>query len=192
MLQKLNDVWDGSVPEAATAVVKKIEGFSPTPYEDNPGNPNNTWTIGYGSIHTPDGSRVTRHTPAISEAEATVWLMDEMVETAHEVRRVVTVRLLVREAAALTSWTYNLGAHNLETSTMLRRLNNNDKAGAADEMRRWINQGGKPLLGLLRRRWAEAAIFVGVAPDRAVALAWANVNKLQDWPPFPIADASVH
>src|SRR4051812_8626608 len=42
--------WDGSVPAAATAVVKRIEGFFAAPYDDNGNRPGGTWTIGYGTI----------------------------------------------------------------------------------------------------------------------------------------------
>jgi lysozyme len=176
--------WDGNVPAAATAVIRRIEAFSAAPYQDNPGNPNNTWTIGYGSTHDGKGHRVTAATPPMSEAEADVLLQHDMLATAREVQIKVTVPLLMCEAAALISWTYNLGGPNLESSTLLRRLNADDKAAIPGEMRRWINQGGKPLLGLLRRRWAEAAIFIGLDPDTGCNRAWANINKLDDWPNF--------
>jgi lysozyme len=184
MPEDLDGPWDGSVPVAATAVVKRIEQFAANPYEDNPGNPKSTWTIGYGSIHDATGAPITAGTPPISQADAETLLMNEMRGTAEEVRTVVTVRMLTREAAALISWTYNLGGPNLEGSTMLRRLNNNDKRGAADEMRRWINQGGRPLLGLLRRRWAEAAIFLGSDPTQACDRAWVEITALDQWPAF--------
>jgi lysozyme len=184
MPDDLGAPWDGGVPTAATVVVKRIEAFAEKPYADNPGNPRCTWTIGYGSIHDAAGAPITANTPPISEPDADALLMNEMRGTAVEVRTVVTVRLLTREAAALISWTYNLGGPNLESSTLLRRLNNNDKAGAADEMRRWINQGGRPLLGLLRRRWAEAAIFLGLDPAQACDRAWAEITQLDAWPAF--------
>ena len=176
--------WDGTVPVAATAVVKRIEAFSATPYEDNPGNPNDTWTIGYGSIHDGNGNRVTAGTPPVTQAQAAALLQHEMLATAREVQAKATAALLMYEAAALISWTYNLGGPNLESSTLLKRLNAGDKQGVPDEMHRWINHGGKPLIGLLRRRWAEAAIFVGLDPDKACDRAWTEIGKLDDWPNF--------
>ena len=40
------------------------------------------------------------------------------------------------------------------------------------------------LLGLLRRRWAEAAIFVGLDPTDACVRAWREIDDLGDWPAF--------
>lgn len=61
---------------------------------------------------------------------------------------------------ALVSFTYNLGARSLSTSTLLRKLNAGDYAGAADEFLRWNKAGGKVLTGLTRRREAERALFL--------------------------------
>jgi lysozyme len=48
----------------------------------------------------------------------------------------------------------------LSTSTLLRKLNAGDYAGAADEFLRWNKAGGKVLNGLTRRREAERALFL--------------------------------
>lgn len=37
---------------------------------------------------------------------------------------------------------------------------------------------------LLRRRWAEAAIFRGMEPSVAVTRAWNEIGTPGDWPPF--------
>lgn len=172
------------MPEAATAVVKRLEGFFAKPYDDNGEAPGGTWTIGYGSIRDKNGKPITPSSPPITEAEAVALLMRDMMGSAHDVAQRVTAPLLNREAAALISWTYNLGGGNLAASTMLKRINANLKDQVPGEMRKWINQEGKPLLGLLRRRWAEAAIFVGVAPDVACVRGWKEIDDLQDWPSF--------
>ncbi|WP_049003403.1 lysozyme, partial [Citrobacter freundii] len=48
----------------------------------------------------------------------------------------------------------------LSTSTLLRKLNDGDVKGAADEFLRWNKAGGKVLNGLTRRREAERALFL--------------------------------
>ena len=174
--------WDFSVPPAATAVVKRIEGFFATPYDDNGAKPGGTWTIGYGTIVDAAGNPVTPATPQITEAAAEVLLRRDMEGAARDVRLRVKVPLAMCEAAALISWTYNLGGGNLGASTMLRRINANLKAEVPAEMRKWINQEGKPLVGLLRRRWAEAAIFIGMDPTNACLRAWREIDSLDDWP----------
>ena len=121
--KKPADVWDGSVPPAATAVVKRIEGFYAKPYDDNGSLPGGTMTIGYGSIRDAQERPITWNTPPITEAQAEVLLMRDMRGAASDVRQRVLVPLRVCEAAALVSWTYNLGGGNLGSSTMLKRLN---------------------------------------------------------------------
>lgn len=58
------------------------------------------------------------------------------------------------------SFTYNLGARSLSTSTLLQKLNAGDYAGAADEFLRWNKAGGKVLKGLTCRREAERTLFL--------------------------------
>ena len=70
--------WNGAVPAAATAVVKRIEGFFSAPYDDNGALPGGTWTIGYGSIVDANGHPVSPATPPITEAEAEKWLRRDM------------------------------------------------------------------------------------------------------------------
>ena len=180
-----NDPWDGvTVPEAATTVVKRVEGFFAKPYDDNGALPGGTWTIGYGTIRDAAGKPVTPATPAITEAQAVKLLMRDMKRAAMDVHARVRTPLRAHEAAALISWTYNLGDGALRTSTLLRKLNAGEKTAVPDEMRRWINQGGKPLVGLLRRRWAEAEIFLGKDPVNACVRAWREIDSLDDWPAF--------
>ncbi|MBK6999344.1 MAG: glycoside hydrolase family protein [Rhodoferax sp.] len=100
--------WNGAVPAAATAVVKRIEGFFSAPYDDNGALPGGTWTIGYGSIVDANGHPVSPATPPITEAEAEQWLRRDMEGAARDVKLRVKVALLECEAAALISWTYNL------------------------------------------------------------------------------------
>lgn len=178
------DLWDGSVPAAATAVVKRIEGFFSTPYDDNGAKPGGTWTIGYGTIIDGAGKPVTPKTPAVTEPEAEALLRRDMEGAARDVKQRVKVPLAPCEAAALISWTYNLGGGNLGKSTMLTRINAGRKGDVPLEMRKWINQEGKPLVGLLRRRWAEAAIFTGIDPTNACVRAWKEIDSLDDWPAF--------
>jgi lysozyme len=177
--------WDKkTVPAAATVVIKRIEKFEPKPYNDNPSIPNGTWTIGYGTTRDENGKPITAQTPPITEAQAVQLLMRDMGSALASVAKAVKVGLLNCEAAALISWTYNLGGGSLSGSTMLKVLNAGQKSEVPSEMRKWINQGGKPFVGLLRRRWAEAAIFLGDDPDTACNRAWKEINALTDWPAF--------
>ncbi|EDH9820259.1 TPA_asm: lysozyme, partial [Salmonella enterica subsp. enterica serovar Typhimurium] len=78
----------------------------------------------------------------------------------NDVSRLVKVKLTQGQFDALVSFAYNLGARTLSSSTLLRKLNSGDYAGAADEFLRWNKAGGKVLNGLTRRREAERALFL--------------------------------
>ena len=183
-MAKVNQLpWDGkAVPLAATAVVRRLEGFSSTPYDDNGSAPGGTWTIGYGSIIDANEKPVTPSTPAITEEAAVALLRRDMRGAALAVARRVKRPLNEAQAASLISWTYNLGEGNLAKSTMLTLLNSGKYEAVPDEMRKWVHHEGKKLVGLLRRRWVEAAIFSGMDETDACTLAWKTIDSLDDWP----------
>jgi lysozyme len=62
--------------------------------------------------------------------------------------------------AAIVDFTFNLGTGRLQTSTLRRRVNQRDWAGAAQELRRWVYGGGKVLPGLVARREAEISLCI--------------------------------
>lgn len=80
------------------------------------------------------------------------------------VTRNVTVQLNQDQFDALVSFTFNLGEGNLKQSTLLKKVNAGDFAGAAKEFPRWNKADGKVLAGLVRRRASEALLFQSV-PD---------------------------
>jgi len=57
------------------------------------------------------------------------------------------------------SFIFNCGVSAFKSSTLLRLLNQGDYEGARKQFLRWDKAGGKPLLGLARRRAAEASMF---------------------------------
>jgi len=126
-------------------------------------------TIGFGSIWRLDGTRVTLADPPITRVEALARLGDEVsrkCETA--VARHITVLLHPLMHGALVSWTYNLGAGALAGSTLKRVVNARQWDRVTAEFRKWRMAKGVVLAGLVRRREAEAAMFIrGV---RAIAL----------------------
>ncbi len=65
------------------------------------------------------------------------------------------------EIGACTSLAYNIGLANFEHSTLLRKINAGDRAGAAAEFPKWNKAAGKVMKGLVNRRAAERAVFEG-------------------------------
>ena len=139
------------------ALIKKFEGFKAIAYLCPAGIP----TIGYG--HT--GSDVTKRdvgVKTISEDEASDLLRQDLKKAEEAVNRKVLVPISQNQFDALISFTYNLGEGSLASSTLLRLLNQGDYEGAQKEFVKWNKAGGKILLGLTKRREAEAALFAKV------------------------------
>ena len=148
------------------ALIKEFEGLRLGVYRDAVG----VLTIGWG--HTgPDVTPGLR----INSAQAERLLLDDIGEFAALVDMAVTVPLNEYQRAALVSLVFNVGPGRKggksgiitladgRPSTLLRRLNAGDYAGAAQAFGAWVFAGGKRLEGLVRRRKAERALFEGGA-----------------------------
>lgn len=146
------------ISEKGTALIKQFEGCSLTAYPD-PGTGGEPWTIGYGWTSPVDGKPVKRGM-TIDQATAERLLKTGIVSYENDVSKLVKVRLTQSQFDALVSFAYNLGARALSTSTLLRKLNAGDYAGAADEFLRWNKAGGKVMPGLTNRRKAERDVFL--------------------------------
>lgn len=59
------------------------------------------------------------------------------------------------QRAAIYSFAYNVGASAAINSTLLKKLNSRDYAGACNELKRWVYAGGKKWKGLMNRRDVE-------------------------------------
>lgn len=141
--------------EKGISLIKEFEGCKLTAYQDSVG----VWTIGYGWTQPVDGKPV-RAGMTIKQETAERLLKTGLVSYESDVCRLVKVALTQGQFDALVAFTYNLGTRSLSTSTLLRKLNAGDCAGAADEFLRWNKAGGKVLNGLTRRREAERALFL--------------------------------
>lgn len=145
------------VNKAGIDLIKSFEGLFLKPYLD----PIKIPTIGYGTIKYPNGKKVTMADRAITEAEATEYLMFEVEEKSSAVEKMTKVPLNDNEFAALASFSYNVGSGALEKSTLMKLLNAGaDRAAVADQFLRWDKAGGKQLPGLTRRRQAERSLFL--------------------------------
>jgi len=139
---------------AGRAFIGLHEGLRLDAYRDAVG----VWTIGYG--HTAAaGAPAPIAGMRITAGEADAILARDLAKFDAAVGRLVTVDLQQHEFDALASFTFNLGEGNLAASTLLRKPNAGDRAGAAAEFARWNKAGGKVLAGLTRRRAQERALF---------------------------------
>ena len=96
----------------------------------------------------------------VSRAEAEAMLRRELGYFEVRVGALVTVPLAQYEFDALVSFAYNVGDGALAKSTLLKLLNKGDKRAVPNQLLRWTRGGGRELKGLVRRRKAEAALFI--------------------------------
>jgi lysozyme len=135
---------------ACRTLVRQFEGCKLQAYLDSAGVP----TIGVG--HT----RNVKLGERCSQEQADLWLTQDLEDAAAGVASLVKVPLTQGQFDALTSFTYNLGIRRLAESTLLALLNKCDYHGAAAQFARWVRSDGQVLDGLVRRRAAEAKLFM--------------------------------
>lgn len=70
-------------------------------------------------------------------------------------------RLTDGQRVAFTDAAYNIGVPAFCSSSMARRANAGDQAGACAALSLWINVNGRPVQGLINRRAKERAICEG-------------------------------
>jgi lysozyme len=63
--------------------------------------------------------------------------------------------------AALVSWTFNVGNGNMQSSSLISRMNAGEDVGtvASEELPKWNKANGDVVAGLTRRRAEEVALF---------------------------------
>lgn len=151
---------DYIVSDACASLVMGFEGYEEKAYLDAVGIP----TIGYGSTRW--FSRPGRPKVRMGEVTDREEAFQELIYTLQyfwdQVADSIRVPLEQYQMDAITSFVYNIGPDGFLKSTMLRKLNNGDFEGAANEFKRWNKAGGKELRGLTRRRAAEESMFRGV------------------------------
>ena len=155
---KLPQVSPSDVSNGAIALVKEFEGFRAAAYLDTDGTP----VIGYGQSRV-EGRRV-RLGDYISYPAADTSLRTELKTIQQEILSVVKVELNSNQLGAISSLAFNTGFHAIKKSTLVRKLNQKDYEGAADEFLRWdkANIGGRlvKMPGLSRRRGRERQLFL--------------------------------
>jgi lysozyme len=138
-------------------LIKQFEGFEGEVYLDAVGLP----TIGYGHLLTKQELADGTFENGISRLEAEHLLRKDVRFAERAVLRLIRVPLLDGQFDALVSFTFNLGSGSLQRSTLRRKLNRYEYDAIPNELMRWVNAGGRKLKGLVRRRRAEAILFLG-------------------------------
>ena len=148
-----------SLSAAGLLAICGYEGFSDTVYIPVPGDGP---TAGFG--HKDSRLRVGE---IVTSAQALAWLGSDVKTAEEAVRRCVRVPLYQHEFDAYVSFAFNVGGGAFCSSTLVKKLNAGDYAGACGELKRWIYSGGVKYGGLEARRKMETMTCVqGVYPQK--------------------------
>ncbi len=132
-------------------LIKEAEGLRLDAYRCPAGVP----TIGWG--HTKGVKMGQRITLAMAE--------DLLVEDLSPIERLLNglkINFRQEQFDALVSWIFNLGAGNFKGSTMYKRILEDAKdEEVTDQLVKWTYSGKQQLPGLMKRRVAEANLFLG-------------------------------
>ena len=132
-------------------IVKRFEGCKLKAYRC----PAGIWTCGWGSTgHDVTENTVWTQEQADARLEADLKTFLTGVERTSPILKNHPNRL-----AAVTSFAYNVGMGAYQKSTMRKKIDAEDWAGAEAEFSRWTRAGGRELPGLVTRRKAEAELF---------------------------------
>jgi len=167
----------------AEPLIKRFEGWRSKPYLCSANVP----TIGWGSTMYENGDKVTLDDPEITKERGQALFELDAERFLLQVYKACPVLTKHdNKAAAILSWTYNLGPARLRSSTMRTRINQERWEEAAQELKRWNLAAGKVTRGLILRREAEASLFLSPSNNKAKDN---NVNK--DEEPFEKSLVSV-
>lgn len=142
-----------AVSAAALVSIATYEGYREDAYKDATGVP----TIGFGE--TAGVKMGDKTTPE----RALVQLLNSTEKHADAIRQCIKVPLYQHEFDAYVSLAYNIGTGAFCKSTLVKKLNTGDYAGACSEIKRWNKAGGKVLSGLVKRREKEYQTCTGEA-----------------------------
>lgn len=131
------------------------EGNKLTAYKDSIG----VLTIGVGHTSAAGEPHVTSGMKITAEQSDAI-LTNDLKDVEADINAAVKVAITQNQFDALVSFVFNVGGTNFRESTLLKRINAKDFAGAADEFLKWDKAGGKVLAGLTTRRKAERAQFL--------------------------------
>lgn len=113
------------------------------------------WTQGYGHLVRPDA-------PEVPESTCDKWLEDDLLVARAATVALNRVFLTPYQLEALTSFVFNLGQSRYRGSTLRAVVNRGEIDLVPYELRKWVYGGGQKLPGLVLRREAEVALWLGI------------------------------
>lgn len=141
--------------QAGKDLIKSFEGLELRVYPD-PATGGAPYTAGYG--HT--GSDV-KPGMKVTQAMADAWFDKDVQKFEEGVSALLKVTTAQAQFDAMVSLAYNIGLGNFSKSTLLKKHNAKCWSCAAGQFLVWNKAAGKVMNGLIRRRNAERAMYLG-------------------------------
>ena len=147
-----------TINAAALAILRGAEHCRLAAYPD-PGSGGAPWTIGWGAT----GPGI--HPGLVwTQADADARLAQDLAHLCAQMRQACgAAATTANQFGALCSLAYNIGFVNFLGSSVLRFHHAGEHHDAAAAFAAWDKGGGRVLPGLVRRRAAEAALYL--TPD---------------------------
>ncbi len=127
------------------------EGYTDKAVQPLPGD---KWTVGFG---TTDG---VKSGDTITPQKALERKLRDVQKFEGAIKQCVKVPLTQNEYDAYSQLSYNIGSGAFCRSTLVRKANDYDYAGACAEILRWDRFNGKPIKGLTDRRKREYELCI--------------------------------
>ena len=140
---------------AGRKFITEQEGNKLTAYKDTGG----VWTIGVGHTSAAGPPPVSAG-DTITAKESDEILARDLKNTEKAVTNAVDVALASHEFDALVSLCFNVGPGGFAGSTVVKKLNVNDRPAAADAFLLWNKDNGVVVPGLTNRRKRERTLFL--------------------------------
>lgn len=140
---------------AGLDLIRRWEGCRLKAYRDSAG----VWTIGYG-LTSAAGIVQVYEGMVITQRQADDYLARALVKYEQAVEQAITRPMTQPQFDSMTSLCYNIGPGAFAGSTVARRFNAGDIAGAGEAFLMWTKAGGRELQGLVNRRHDERRLFL--------------------------------
>jgi len=133
----------------AVQIIKEEETLQLEAYELG-----GVWLIGYGHL------MLEGEMDVITEEQADAFLREDLHWCESSIERYVDVPVTLNEFSAMVAFCYNVGSGKTRKSSIVKRVNIDDRPGAADAFLLWNRMNGVVMSALAKRRARERTLFV--------------------------------
>ena len=112
------------------------------------------WLIGYGHLML-EGEK-----DVITEAEADAFLVEDLHWCESAIERYVKIPVTLNEFSAMVAFCYNVGSGKTRGSSIVKKINKQDRPGAANGFLLWNRMNGVVMEALAKRRARERTLFL--------------------------------